>query len=660
MAYNIVKHRRGTTEEWEASKVIPDDGELLIEELDGGFKRCKIGDGKNTFFKLKYIDEVVADVLLEKIETLQSILDTQVLNLKQETEKEFSTTRNEFNLDLQELENKLDSNYTEASKKVDELTDSFNSETIDIRLELANTTETINEVINTRFSSLSSDTEAISNKVSDELEVLDNKINEASSQTFSIINDLENRLVKNLTSSVDELNKQVELINNDVTQVAQTIEPSIKKAIDDQSAEFTAITNDITAQHRQTAEDINVLINDNAALAKNNLEVAQAEINKDFADLSTSIERLATNLDTLGESHSGLEANLDEYKIQNDNRVESLESSVDELEEYRELSESSISVINSKINKLESDALNNISDISELRCTSNDNTQKLASLEAVIKENKEDFESRDQTLDSRITATYNSLSDAKIALKKEISDLVNLTNNCLNSFEENLKNFQAAQQLVNADLTNSLNTYVSNIYVEILDLVDDDIATIEKVFALYNSLTDRINKLDSETIKGTAEELTTLNNNVESLSLQVDELRGYISHQDNAILDRLSATENKIKLILEHTTGEGLPIDNTLRDDFNKLADKVQSVLDTSEKLNILQEVINDSSSGLSATYALADDAYDNSVRSGAKILELENSINKNFIQVSANNLFIEEDLIIFNCGTASNDIIVN
>ena len=32
MAYNILKHRRGTTQEWLDIDLVPEDGELVIEE----------------------------------------------------------------------------------------------------------------------------------------------------------------------------------------------------------------------------------------------------------------------------------------------------------------------------------------------------------------------------------------------------------------------------------------------------------------------------------------------------------------------------------------------------------------------------------------------------------------------------------------------------
>ena len=59
MAKLITKHRRGTTEEWENSTVIVEEGELVLEECDDGQVKIKIGNGVDTFSNLHYITEII-------------------------------------------------------------------------------------------------------------------------------------------------------------------------------------------------------------------------------------------------------------------------------------------------------------------------------------------------------------------------------------------------------------------------------------------------------------------------------------------------------------------------------------------------------------------------------------------------------------------------
>ena len=52
----ITQQRRGTTEEWMSSAVIPRVGEFIIEECSDGTRKIILGDGIHLFKDLPYID----------------------------------------------------------------------------------------------------------------------------------------------------------------------------------------------------------------------------------------------------------------------------------------------------------------------------------------------------------------------------------------------------------------------------------------------------------------------------------------------------------------------------------------------------------------------------------------------------------------------------
>ena len=59
----ITQHRRGTTDEWNSSTVVPRVGELVIEERENAPVGIKIGDGIHKFNELSYIDNETVNKL---------------------------------------------------------------------------------------------------------------------------------------------------------------------------------------------------------------------------------------------------------------------------------------------------------------------------------------------------------------------------------------------------------------------------------------------------------------------------------------------------------------------------------------------------------------------------------------------------------------------
>lgn len=74
----ITQKRRGTTDEWAESAVIPKQGEIVLEECKDGVVRMKIGNGKSKFSDLPYPDEKIVQqiaVLDKRIDTIVNFED---------------------------------------------------------------------------------------------------------------------------------------------------------------------------------------------------------------------------------------------------------------------------------------------------------------------------------------------------------------------------------------------------------------------------------------------------------------------------------------------------------------------------------------------------------------------------------------------------------
>lgn len=77
----IIKHRRGTTDEWNNSSIIPAEGELVIEETNDGRQKFKFGNGYSLFKDLPYTDEKIAqDIALANARVDNFIAMTDVDN----------------------------------------------------------------------------------------------------------------------------------------------------------------------------------------------------------------------------------------------------------------------------------------------------------------------------------------------------------------------------------------------------------------------------------------------------------------------------------------------------------------------------------------------------------------------------------------------------
>lgn len=67
MQETIIKHRRGTTEEWAQFDLLIQEGEIVIEECSDGSKIIKIGDGEHKYSELPSFTErmIVKDLILK-------------------------------------------------------------------------------------------------------------------------------------------------------------------------------------------------------------------------------------------------------------------------------------------------------------------------------------------------------------------------------------------------------------------------------------------------------------------------------------------------------------------------------------------------------------------------------------------------------------------
>lgn len=70
----ITQNRRGTTDEWQKSTIVPKAGEVVLEECSDGITRVKFGDGRSLFKDLPYPD----DKLTHQLQIINNRIDSIV------------------------------------------------------------------------------------------------------------------------------------------------------------------------------------------------------------------------------------------------------------------------------------------------------------------------------------------------------------------------------------------------------------------------------------------------------------------------------------------------------------------------------------------------------------------------------------------------------
>ena len=96
----IVKHRRGTTKEWQKVDLIPEEGEIVIEECNDGSLKCKIGNGDAKFSQLPYIDDKTRLTLLQEITNTRTGLEDKLAALEVEAAKAVTNIKKQLDADI--------------------------------------------------------------------------------------------------------------------------------------------------------------------------------------------------------------------------------------------------------------------------------------------------------------------------------------------------------------------------------------------------------------------------------------------------------------------------------------------------------------------------------------------------------------------------------
>lgn len=277
----IVKHRRGTTAEWLENDIIPEAGELVIEECDNGIRRAKFGTGYQYYSDLPYID----DELWAEIDRTKTELTNKTIKIADK----FSDTLDELK---SSLEKQLDIETTIREKAIAELVQSALSSDAQLRKEAAERDVELREEINALSEELNARVDSVNNTATLGVKSLSNQLTNIES-TF-------NGKLVNQTATFDK-------------KLGTTVE----SIAEDYNAKITAFTEDLQEAVKELS-DLSEQADENKELIIDSYRDANNKINSVKTSIAAQAKRI-DNILALPDGSTTADAELLDIRIGNNN-----------------------------------------------------------------------------------------------------------------------------------------------------------------------------------------------------------------------------------------------------------------------------------------------------------------------------------------------------
>ena len=238
----IVKHRRGTTREWQEVNLdfLPEAGELVIEECDDGTRKCKIGTGYTRFSELPYIDDKTRTDLLAEIAEVKKYFKNKFADLNEDFLAELAT----FETELKSVEAKCYENTIDYISRDADLRAILEKNIEDAIKSLEGKVDLAEKTSNDTRTSLLKETARIEERLVSTEKVFETNLKEASDELRAELVDLADDYIdrdaavqatlnKNLASAVSNLksdyNTKYNNVNTDVAELDEIVRSNTAK-----------------------------------------------------------------------------------------------------------------------------------------------------------------------------------------------------------------------------------------------------------------------------------------------------------------------------------------------------------------------------------------------------------------------------------------------
>jgi hypothetical protein len=277
----IVKHRRGTTKEWRENNIIPEAGELVIEELDDGTRRAKFGTGFQHFSDLPYID----DKLWEELENTKTTLDNKIAKVDNQLSDELKKAKAAF-------ETQLASERAIRDKELGDLT----------RMTIAADEERLQLMV-------------------DSDEAIRNELKTTSEELRSLVGNIDNKAAAGIGGIGAQLSSIESVFNgkfiNHTTLFDKKLDELSDDLVEDYNAKIATVAEGVQENSEELA-DLAIQASNNKELIIDSYRDASNRINAVKAAIATQAKRI-DNIMALPDGSTAADAELLDIRVGNNN-----------------------------------------------------------------------------------------------------------------------------------------------------------------------------------------------------------------------------------------------------------------------------------------------------------------------------------------------------
>ena len=610
----IVKHRRGTTKEWQEVDLIPEEGELVIEECVDGSSRCKVGNGRTKFSKLPYIDDNTRLALHQEITEAKANLDKKVTDtedsllaelnaleqalsgaieakfgiladnvkatdaaIRADFCKDLTTATNNLKIDtataIKDLAEQSSKDYTEVKASLaDEaqerkaavdaltraLTDNEANFTAALQDTAAGLTAKLTSLIDSKTTSAADTTKVLAQQLTTVSKDLDDKITDQ-------ISNLQNSLSDSINESAAGQQKQIDSLKIKTVATEESLN-KLYTQVSNTTSDMTSAIKKVDARVDAASATFNVQLTEATESLSAELSEAVTKVSEDLiGTIDSRVHATAQVLQTnINEESAKRGAELLELRTNTEKDINKLKNAIkdtnDACSALSQNAEALEDVIASKYNEL------NEAFVAGDKTLSSVFDQKLgATAEALRTETStmvnravSDQEAVNTAIANTVKELTTSLTEAKASFK---TDLVSEQAARTQAVEELQQSISKTASAVTADFKDKLTVETSKLYTYVNEAKDK---TNESIVDIYNQL---------KTVAESSDE--KLEENVElakaELSAKVDATEARVNGLDK----RLEATVDNFN---DKLSKQAVSFNNSISDAVNNTDAKIKTL----------------------------------------------------------------------------------